>query len=386
MNHRAGLLHLKTMQSSDPKSDSFTTLSALAVRIALKMGLDRESKSVSVFEQEMRIRLWWYLCTQDVLALYFFVSRDSPITDSILTPNVRLPLNVNDAELHPDMVKLPTEHPRATEMMYVLMRYEGATFGRRMRQKQKEIGLKHFPFHELKQLFEEKYLRHADVSIPLHAAAQAMARYAMAGIRYRLSHFNIPEGSKSDASIFDQAVELLKLNKACSDNHFAKQLLWHNNPSELDAVIYVLSKLRQRQQGERVTQAWELVVHFWNEHIDPFLEDNFVDQGNFFASLADLTLEAWRERKKQLIESHGPTMAEQLTPPCVDQLRKIRRTKSFELQRGADAVGLLYDEADTAGLPSHGLNIDGMSDMYQFGSDFIFDFGFWSDFAQMPGL
>ena len=99
-----------------------TTLSGLAVRIGLKMGLDKDSDTngIGFFEQEMRVRLWWQICTQDILARHLFPSRDSK-ESAQMAPDIRLPLNVNDSELHPDMAKPPVEHPKASEMVYVLL-------------------------------------------------------------------------------------------------------------------------------------------------------------------------------------------------------------------------------------------------------------------------
>lgn len=83
------------------------------------------------------------------------------------------------------MVKLPVEHSKATEMIYVLMKYEGAAWGHR---KKTRPGPKpdptDFNFSELQSLLENKYLRHYDLQIPLHVAAKSLSRSTACVIHY----------------------------------------------------------------------------------------------------------------------------------------------------------------------------------------------------------
>jgi hypothetical protein len=69
----------------------------------------------------MRLRLWWHLCVLE--------SRSpedqgfQPAVD-ILNPKLRLPLNVNDDQLYPDMTHLPPESPGWTDMSFFLIQTE----------------------------------------------------------------------------------------------------------------------------------------------------------------------------------------------------------------------------------------------------------------------
>lgn len=108
---------------ADPESDLTSTLAGAAVRLGQKMGLHRENTDpkISLFETEMRVRLWWQLC-----GLH---SRSAVSTPGMKLPpselgDVRLPLNINDADLHPDMIEPPVEHNGPTEMLCVLMKFE----------------------------------------------------------------------------------------------------------------------------------------------------------------------------------------------------------------------------------------------------------------------
>ncbi len=311
---------------SDPKSDTSTTLSAVAVRLALKMGLDREFplEKVSFFDQEMRIRLWWQICTQDVLARHSFVGRDGMNTDGLTTSSARLPLNVNDTELHPEMTKPPTEYSRATEMIYVLVRYEGATFGHKMRSSGRLPTADGSPFDQLEKMMNDKYLRHCDARIPLHYAAQSMVNFALSSVRYRLAcHKAKPDQDEASTNkLMDHAITVLEVERASREVPFASQLLWSISPVDLDALIHILGSLKQKVRSDLTIRGWDVVVKFWDDHVDDNWDDEANSQTSFFTGLADLTLDAWQERVKELVAMQGP---EYTTPECIQKLQRLRK-------------------------------------------------------------
>lgn len=364
-----------------------TTLSAVAVRIGLKMGLDKadDSNSVSVFEQEMRIRLWWQICTHDVLARHLVSSRESQ-GGLLTTPNIRLPFNVNDAELHPDMIKQPIEHPRASEMIYVLMKYEGSAWGQRQRfHRQPKAEPTNFNFDELERLLEDKYLRHCDHRIPLHAAAHIMSRSSICVIQYMRARIKAGGVMPTD-TIFDQALQVLEMDKANRELPFARQLVWHGGPVQLDAAVHVLIKLKQPVKGDRATKAWDLIAEFWNEQIDGDWE---ADE-TFFPDLLDLTLEAWNERRKELAEIYGSQVVDSKTPLCIRRLQEIRRTRepNEEGASGASAAEYLFDSTANAPLMSQPTSDLTSMDMPEdwfawFNNELFYGYGYWNDFSLM---
>lgn len=376
---------------ANPRSDTSTTLSALAVRLALKMGLDSDAdlQVVTVFEQEMRIRLWWQITTQDVLARHHFPGKAARDNDGLLTPSIRLPLNVDDSELHPDMTKLPVEHPRATEMIYVLVRYEGGAFGQRQRAQMLKTGFSAAAFDEIQKLFEEKYLRYCDPQIPLHHAAQSMMRFAMAGVSYRLGCHKADDTPASQDALMDMAIDVLEANQASRDNPFANQLLWTVSPVDLDAVIHILTKLRRQGSGDRASRAWKTMVKFWDEHIGGDWTDDAASHSSFFAKLADLTIEAWNVRVKGSDGIKGQEVANETRPSCIQQLQQLRPTAPSAPKHGtADELATYaLDIADPNVPPSQSalefLNADEFpADFLGYGNGFLYDFGFWSDVPQ----
>ncbi|KAL1893344.1 hypothetical protein Sste5346_006522 [Sporothrix stenoceras] len=98
-------------------------LNGLAIRLAQSMGLHRDGShlKLSPFETEMRLRLWWHLCILDSRA-----PEDQGLQPTIAVTNweLRIPLNVNDAQLYPEMTELPESSPGWTDMSFFLLQTE----------------------------------------------------------------------------------------------------------------------------------------------------------------------------------------------------------------------------------------------------------------------
>ncbi|KIX04842.1 uncharacterized protein Z518_05713 [Rhinocladiella mackenziei CBS 650.93] len=93
-------------------------LNGLAIRIAQSLGLHRDGErlGLSPFQSEMRHRLWWHFLSRDGRAGEDYGLENT--SDLLLMSNVSLPLNVDDADLYPDMDELPTEKKGWTAMMF----------------------------------------------------------------------------------------------------------------------------------------------------------------------------------------------------------------------------------------------------------------------------
>lgn len=93
------------------------------IRLAQSIGLHRDGTSLklSPFETEMRLRLWWHLCVLDSRA-----PEDQGFKPTIDLANqeLRLPLNVNDNRLYPDMTHFPVPSDGWTEISFFLIQTE----------------------------------------------------------------------------------------------------------------------------------------------------------------------------------------------------------------------------------------------------------------------
>lgn len=94
----------------------------LAVRNAEKLGIHRDGTllGLSPSETEERRRLWWQLQYQDlILAIRLGATPLTLMADW----DVKLPLNIEDDELTPDMKTFPEERTGLTSMAYGLFTY-----------------------------------------------------------------------------------------------------------------------------------------------------------------------------------------------------------------------------------------------------------------------
>ncbi|OHX00956.1 fungal specific transcription factor domain-containing protein, partial [Colletotrichum incanum] len=117
------LILLQLFQQTRNGSCDPWVLNGIVVNIAYRLGLhlDGSHASLSVFECEMRRRLWWQIVILETKSGGAFG------TGSHLLPtrrDTRIPLNVNDEDLEPTMVMEPQPHDGPTEMSFCIVTYE----------------------------------------------------------------------------------------------------------------------------------------------------------------------------------------------------------------------------------------------------------------------
>lgn len=336
--------HLEVLQAftlflfANPDSDLTSTLIAAAIKLGERMGLNQDEtySSVPFFEQEMRLRLWWQLCGLDAR------TRATKLP-SLRIGNLRLPLNVNDADLHPAMINPPIEHRGPTEMICVLIKFEvtnwlrSSSTGVKLVESITEghtkgptaLHLEDMAISELESIYYEKFLRKCDNRIPLHRMAKTMADLAIARMHFKIHHpRNFVHTSDGKGSIserendklFDSAVRILERIHMGIESDFTSHLFTHFTCAyPLDAYIYVISELRRRFSGTKVDSAWQLVQTLYEEQPELVQE-----AGNCcFTALGDLTLEAWEARSRELL-SISPSLQPSTTPQFISLLRDKR--------------------------------------------------------------
>lgn len=358
---------------TDPGSELTCTLTGAAIRLGQQMGLHRENTGpkMSFFEKELRIRVWWQLRCLDTRSRAFSMPGMKPLPQSEFG-DVRLPLNVNDIDLHPNMVEPTIEHSRPTEMICVLLKFEFLHWLRSSPKAAKVFDnstqrplkgnisteLEDEAINELKAIYQEKYLRYCDENIPLHSLTHAVANFTLSRLRFKVHH---PRGraaaSGSDVSmtreegdiLFDSALTALEMVDMSIRGKLASHLFVHMTFTyQLDAYIYVISDLRHQCSGDRVALAWRLIEDLYNEH--PQLIDDV--ENTFYIALGDLTLEAWEARRKELDNGQDVT-----APKSTLQFIQLLWAKRHNIDEGhiqnptiPDCYGLnafvLTDESD----------------------------------------
>ncbi|KAJ9144471.1 C6 transcription factor [Pleurostoma richardsiae] len=114
------VIYLALLRSHDPTSS--WNLTGLAARLAQSLGMHRDGSNFALppFDAELRRRLWWTICILDAPA-----SEDYSCSPSLLelsSFDARLPLNINDADLHPNLTEYPPERRGLTDMSFTVAR------------------------------------------------------------------------------------------------------------------------------------------------------------------------------------------------------------------------------------------------------------------------
>lgn len=338
---------------ADAESELAYPLTGAAVRVGQKMGLHRETSDAktSFFEREMRVRLWWHICR-----LHSKTPNGTKPPPSELGC-VRAPLNVNDADLHLEMTEAPMEHSGPTEMMFVLLKFEVSNWLRssaaaaevfegifRGPPKGRSTELEDKAINELEEIYHEKFLRNVDQCIPLHALTQAVAKLAIARMRFKVHHprGRITQGNeayttqKDSDTLFESALTMLEMVDVGMRSKFCSHLFADMTTKfQMDAYVYVLSELRRRMATDRVVMAWRMVEKMYEEHA------GMLDEGGdrFWFELGELTLEAWEARRGEL--SRQGVWTEDMKPRFIRELQERRKgyNKDSSLLVGSEVQG-----------------------------------------------
>lgn len=146
------------------------------------MGLDTDGASYGIppFEAEMRRRLWWQLIMIEYRAAELAGVGKSSLT---YTWNTKLPANVNDSDLFPDMKGPLIIRPGSTEMTFVSLRCEIVQFTQQLCQTRGLSAVKEDTIEDFEQRLHREYLDCCDLSIPLQLVSSLMTKLALCRLR-----------------------------------------------------------------------------------------------------------------------------------------------------------------------------------------------------------
>jgi hypothetical protein len=267
------------------------------------INIDGTNYGLPPFEIEMRRRLWWQIVLLDNR-----VAEVSGAGSTILTHvwSTKLPLNINDSDLFPDMRDPPVEHSGITEMIFVLQRCEMVEFLRRTKDiPASDTTLKDSSVLEFEEALEQKYLQRCDPHVPLHLISTLIARSAICRLRMgpRLPHLATSRGTSiSDEErdkLFVLSLSMLENHNSMIGNLALKRFMWHIfTHFPFPAHVYLLCVLRYRTTDELADRAWQVFA----ESFDQRINHDFVKRNDsaLHLALANLTVKAWEAREAAL--------------------------------------------------------------------------------------
>lgn len=279
------------------------------MRIAQRMGIQNEpaANKCTVFEAEMRRRLWW--------SLMLFDTRIGELADyktTMLAPtwNCRIPLNVSDSDLRAEMKEPPAVQSKTTEALFAVVRSELAEF------------IRHHPFYldftnpalkpiakdipmggdltVLEQMIEEEYFKFCDQENPLHfmtiwttRAYISKCRLVEVYSRYSTSSTPINQtGVQRDAAI-SHAFSMLECDTKIMTSPITKGYLWYLRLHfPFTAYVHIVQDLRRRPFSTQAERAWEIMSDNYEARFESLMKD-LTNDNPLFTTFSKVVLQAW---------------------------------------------------------------------------------------------
>ncbi|KAM5377765.1 hypothetical protein ACJA88_006446 [Fusarium oxysporum] len=225
-------------------------LIGLAVRIAQRMGLHRDPAQFGLppFEVEQRRRLWWTLVGYD---RRLGEMAGSTVTALSTGGDCKIPMNVNDSDLHVDD-KSPAGTPASKNQATIrLAGQDGPAY-----------TLDGFCAH-----IEGTYLSQCDPKIPLHFFTLTMTRQAMCKmriisflVRMHSNDDNLPLKDVERDSLFLQATQMIEYDNVVQSSESLRPFKWYSmHHFPFPAYMFLVQELRHRVSGPMVERAWDAI-------------------------------------------------------------------------------------------------------------------------------
>ncbi|KAJ0122613.1 all development altered-3 [Diaporthe amygdali] len=273
---QAFILFLVLVRRHDDTRVSWT-LTGLAVRMGQSMGLHRDGTSfpgLTPLEIEMRRRLFWALCILDLRAAE---DQGTDLTIIDRTFDTEFPLNINDADITPEMTEMPQPRQGSTDMTFSLIRYEICGLARRLhtmssanagscpRDAAISFEERENMVREVYASVEGKFFLGPDASQdPILWTAANIARVIVAKMTlviYQPMLFPGPEGETLSSEIRDRiftaATEIFEYNHQLNSDPRSRPWRWlFQTYTAWHAVAYVLMEVVRRPWSAAVERAW----------------------------------------------------------------------------------------------------------------------------------
>jgi hypothetical protein len=215
----------------------------------------------------MRRRVWWYLCAADSRAAEDLGIAVCNVDQS---SDTRLPLNVNDNELSPDMQELPAPKPRWTEMTFSLLKMELGQFIQQINQRPAvssgDIPGESSRARALKDIrirLEDKYLRYWDQNIPIQRASSLLTPIILAKLEFVIQQQSSQRrGARKTASdanedTLESACRLLEMNLELQTDELLRGFHWYlRSYTQYHLITYVLWHLSVKPDTPNAERAW----------------------------------------------------------------------------------------------------------------------------------
>lgn len=304
------------------------------------MGIHSESAHAkhAPHEAELRRRLWWSLALFDAR-----IGELAGYKTTTLAPtwDCRIPLNVDDSDLGPEIREPPAVQGKPTEAIFAVVRGELGDFIRntRFHLDFTNPALKPIAKHvqrtpipeggelvELEKTIEDKYLKICNPENPLHFMTIWTTRAHLARCRLMEHYSRFSGSSLCPTEVQRQAANNHALSMLVCDTKIRTSpltkgyvwlLYWY---FPFLAYVQLVQDMSRRPVCEQATQAWEVMSDNYDAH--PALPDR--NDSPLFKMFTNFILKAWETRRAAQPDQN-------LLPPMI--VTQIRRTLAQSAQQ-----------------------------------------------------
>ena len=336
------------------------------MRVATRIGIHRDGDQfgLTLFEAEQRRRLWWQLAMLD--------KRIAELTGSAITAlsssrtDCRLPLNINDSDLHKHIKAPLVPVTGSTEMLFCLTRVEllvsTAPSGLRpdpsiVRNRQNneplvppssfnppEVSTSPFRgLNEYSAYIESTYLRYCDPEIPIQNFTLLTARVSLCKLRVvEFMCRGIPTSKLSDEErdeLFMTSVHMIECDDEIYTTEELRRFLWYTQfQAPMPGFFFLMSELRQRTTGPLCERAWKAI---FNNHEHRGLVRNL--KSPMHTAFGQAILKAW-DAHEQADSRQGRDIE---SPELITVLRRVYTSKIKKSKIQPDPV----QDSNAASVP-----------------------------------
>ncbi|KAH8901351.1 hypothetical protein GQ53DRAFT_835185 [Thozetella sp. PMI_491] len=283
---QAAAIYVLAVRSSHAATHrSMWTFMGMLTRLAVSIGLHRDPSNfpgISSFEAEMRRRLWWTICIID------WQCGDTQFTDMSLSEamfDTRVPANVDDDEIYPEMSESPKDRDIPSDISVFLFfcdswrlncRLEQALEKQASEDPKVKLPSQIKAFRKAEDLFREKYFVPFQSSRLVHQFGKRMGEIMFAKAIVRLHYDTLFDkiantSTQSDDLLFNSAMDVLKHEYGTQTDSLDNPtwsrwswlpravIPWHSMAAILLRLLKVLGGNDNLIWSEAYDRAWELV-------------------------------------------------------------------------------------------------------------------------------
>lgn len=277
---QALVLFLMTVRRED-NTRFVWSMTSMIVRIGQYLGLHRDGAQFGLtsFNTEMRRRLWWHILLLDMRSSEEH-GTDRQISEELYS--TKLPSNVNDECIHPEMMEPVQPQTGFTGMTFCLIRCEVAIVLNQVTSAISSSSSDQATPQRLEQIAEgisnrirHKYTSICDESIPFQKVCVLVSRLLLANLwinicfRRPVSHRALQDiSAQSRDKLFHLSLEVIQASFSLERNICTRRWSWlfHAN-AHWSYVAFLLSELCIQPTSTFADEAWravDLVQRTWH--------------------------------------------------------------------------------------------------------------------------